>query len=110
MTEEFTGLPLYIVFKHVWTESDTGGKEYKFENVFTSLSEARIYCDKHVRPMSIYGDMVVDSLIFDQNAKQTGELYWEPKYGSWINKGAFKSVKPRDILRILNRERTINVE
>lgn len=104
MTEEFTGLKLHVVFKHVWTESDTNEREYKFENVFTSLVEARFYCAQRGNPISVYGTMVVDPLIFDINAKQTGELYWEPKYKSWINRGAFKTVRPEDIAPIL-RER-----
>lgn len=107
MTNQFIGMQLFIVFEHVWTESDTGGKEYSFVNVFSNLDDAQDYCKRNRKTKSIYGDLVIEPLIFDENAEQTGELYWEPRYNSWINKGAFKSVNKEKILHILQERKFV---
>lgn len=106
----FHGMTLYIVFKHVYTESDTGDREYEFQNVFTNLEVAKEYCSVNYNSHNYYGGLVIDTLIFDINAKQIGELYWEPKYNKWISRGAFKTVSPKDIIPILTERKFVCID
>lgn len=106
----FHGMTLYVVFKHVYTESDTGGREYKFQNVFTDLEVAKKYCKANYNSLSYYGGLVINTLIFDIAAKQSDELYWEPKYNKWISPGAFKAVSPKDIIHILTERKFVGID
>lgn len=93
---------IYIVFKHVWTESDTGGKEYEFVKLFLALDDARKFVSEEdmIRTSWYYGDLVINHILYDpnnRNIKQTDELFWKEEFGAWINKGAFKSVSEKEI-------------
>ncbi len=104
--DNLIGQKIYIIFKHIWTESDTNEKEYSFDNAFLTLEEAITYIIKNFLDtkddIGIYGSLFINILIFDSDIEQPeSDLYWEPKYDCWINKGAFKSVSKENIISSL---------
>jgi hypothetical protein len=94
----------YVVFKHVWTESDTGVREYEFFEIFSTAAKAEKFVRKYYKKTKVdfhFGGTVdIDVVVFCKNIDTSGEKSypwkWSEEFESYIwsaDNGYFKWFK-----------------
>ena len=94
-------LKIYPIFKHVWTEGETGVREYELVNVFNNPKNAIDYVSGYYETNTsssffFGGTMDIDVLILTTDNVPFSHFKWIENMESWVSscdKGIFKWFK-----------------
>lgn len=98
---------VYPVFKHVWTDSDDGVREYEMIEVFKSTEEASAFIKVYYsikKPHWFQGTLEIEPLLLTKGVSPY-HLQWRDKDNCWIasNSHSFKVAKPKAVLYFLKK-------
>lgn len=97
--ESVLGKTVYLVFECVWLE-DGINPEYSFVNGSESYTDALTFLSELKKGyLSEYNKIIQHKINYDEKSYP---LFWNPEMCIWMNKGAFMSISPQDILTKCN--------